>query len=136
MTNTPLRLDSNSSSVSGRSTPFSALPNTSLMAPTGHSTAQRACPMQWAASTRVATPSTTPMMSPSGQALMHEKLPMHSVASITGCSDGGVLWPSATDSASASRPARERLRRRNNSTAMATARAAAIIDDKSTASRT
>ena len=55
------------------------------MAPTGHSTAHLPWPMHFEALISVATPSTRPRIFPSGQALMHEPLPMQTSGSMTGC---------------------------------------------------
>src|SRR5439155_1559026 len=72
---TPGRLDSKNSSSEGRSTPRSAVPKTSLIAPTRHPTAPLPWPMQGSPCTSRAAPFTTPRMSPSGHAFRQERLP-------------------------------------------------------------
>ena len=111
---TPGREDSKCASTSGRSIPRSAVPNTSRIAFTGHSAAQRPWPMQCSACTSRAAPSTMPRMSPSGHAFRHERLPMQTFGSMTGWSERGTDAPrlARRRSASASRCCRTWRRRR------------------------
>ena len=54
--------------------------------------AQRPWPMQWSAWISLAAPSTMPRMSPSGQALRQERLPMQMSGSMTGWSERARCW--------------------------------------------
>ena len=110
---TPGRLVSKCSSTSGSSTPRSAAPNTSLIASTGHSAAHLPWPMHFDPLSSVATPPMRPMIFPSGQALMHDPLPMQTSGSITGWSDCGTWSSSFTASASFCLARRSPSQRRN-----------------------
>ncbi len=128
-TNNPGTLDSNWPSVWGI-TARSRVPNTSSMAPTGHSAAHREWPMQLAAVTRWARPSTSPRMSPSGQALRQDRLPMQVSRLITGCSDAGTDRPLATATWSRSRsrsPRRARTTTKTKKPAITTMSATRLV---------
>ena len=124
---TPGRLVSKNVSTSGSSTPRSADPNTSRIAPTGHSAAQRPWPMQWEAPISVATPSTSPRIFPSGQALRHDPLPMQMSGSITGCREAGVVSSRRSASSRVARARRPSSQRRRLCTPTISAAAATAI---------
>ena len=97
--NTPRTLVSKCGSTRGMSTPRRSLPNTSVIACTGHDASHAPWPMQAAGDTSVARPATRPSAS-SGHARTHPPDPMQRNGSTVGWSDGGSVRPAAIDPAS------------------------------------
>lgn len=94
--NRPGTFDSNSGVTAGMSMPRFSVPNTSVIASTGHAAAQAPWPMQAAALTSTAVPSTMPKAC-SGHALTQELDARQRAASTTGCNDGVSPSPASND---------------------------------------